>query len=342
MNSRERVKKAIHFGSPDRPPISHAILPSAILHYGQVLQEILANVSEDFGWSCVPDLEPENYPPYYKKGGGTDAYGVLWECEIDGEYGMPVSLPLEDWSAYPAYRWPVFDIKPTTRRLYSGHMCHPPGTFCEDYYSRGGWIQLFELMQQLRGFENVLMDLAGDAPEVYRLRDDLLNLQLDTIRQFAALRYDGLHFADDWGSQRNLLIQPALWRKFFKPAYKTMFDAVHAAGMDVFFHSDGVIIDIIPDLIEVGVDVLNAQVNIMDMDHLRREFNGHLCFRTDLDRQNVTLLGTPDDVRKHIRHVFETLGSDKGGIIACGEIGRDTPLDNIKAMYETFMSFRFQ
>ena len=76
MESRERVVKAINHDYPDRPPISHAILPSAILKHGQALQDILKDVHEDFGWDFLPDVKPENYPPYYKKGRGYDGFGT--------------------------------------------------------------------------------------------------------------------------------------------------------------------------------------------------------------------------------------------------------------------------
>jgi uroporphyrinogen decarboxylase len=137
------------------------------------------------------------------------------------------------------------------------------------------------------------------------------------------------------------MINPELWRSFFKPCYRTMFDKVRAAGKDVHFHSDGYIIDIIPDLIELGVSVINCQSNCMGNDEVGRRFKGRICFRTDVDRQRVMTFGKPADVKKHIDSLFRVLGSEKGGIIACGEIGRDTPLDNIKAMYESFGTFRF-
>lgn len=337
MKSRERVIKAINFDYPDRPPISHAILPSAQLHYGEKLTAVLKDVHEDFGWAELPDLPSEEYPPYYRKGEHFDGFGTLWSCSEDGEYGVPIQVPLENWDNYQTYKWPDFEIKPITKRLYSGHMNGKN----DDYYARGGWITFFEQMQQLRTFNQVCLDLALDDPIIYCLRDDLLNFYLRHLDKWLELDYDGIHFADDWGSQKSMLIDPKLWRKFFKPVYKKMFEKVLSAGIDVHFHSDGYIIDIIPDLLDIGVKVINVQVNIMDMEEIKRQFNGRVCFRTDLDRQNVTLFGTPDDVRKHINTVFRAVGSEKGGLIACGEIGRDTPLDNIKAMYETFMEFKY-
>jgi uroporphyrinogen decarboxylase len=161
------------------------------------------------------------------------------------------------------------------------------------------------------------------------------------LDKFLSLDYDGIHFADDWGTQTAMMINPALWRSFFKPCYEKMFEKVRIAGKDVHFHSDGYILDIIPDLIDMGVSVINCQSNCMGNEEIGKRFNGQICFRTDIDRQMVMTFGEPADVKKHISEVFHFLGSKKGGVIACGEIGRDTPLDNIKAMYEAFNNFRF-
>lgn len=337
MKSRERVKRAIHFKGPDRVPISHAILPAAQLKYGQALQEILDQVHEDFGWHLLPDMKPEDYPPLYRKGKNYDDFGTLWQVEMAGICGIPIEYPFADWSNYESYQWPEFDAGPPKTRLYSGHMAG----YSEEYYARGAWITFFEQMQQLRGMENLMMDLAYRSKEVYRLRDDLLEFNLRWMDKWLALEYDGLHFADDWGAQNALMIDPAFWREFFKPVYKAMFEKVKAKGLDVHFHSDGYIIDIIPDLIDLGVDVLNCQAAVIGIERLGKEFAGKICFRTDLDRQKIMPFGTPQEVRAHILEVFENLGTPDGGIIACGEIGPDIPLENIRAMYQTFMEYHY-
>jgi uroporphyrinogen decarboxylase len=337
MTSRERVRKAIGFDYPDRPPISHAILPSALLRYGDALRDVLKDAREDFGWDYLPDLPLERFPPYYRKGRHADGFGVVWESSEDGEYGLPVEKPLRDWSRYESFAWPDFEVAPPAHRLYSGHMVGRD----ERWYSRGGWITFFETMQELRGFEDLLADIAMGEASAHALRDGMLAFNLRLVDKFLALDYDGIHFADDWGTQTSLMIDPVLWRSFFRPCYAKMFDRVRAAGKDVHFHSDGYVVDIIPDLIDMGVSVINCQSNCMGNEEIGRRFKGRICFRTDVDRQKVMTFGKPDDVRKHIGELFRALGSEKGGVIACGEIGRDTPLDNIRAMYETFSGFRF-
>jgi len=261
MSPRQRVVRAIRFGRPDRPPISHAILPSAQYHYGAALQAITDAVPEDFGWHLLPDLPRDKLPPLYKLGTNVDEFGTVWQVTVEGRCGIPIHYPISaDWSSYPAYQWPeVFSAGVPLYRLYSGHMA---GTD-DSYYARGAWITFFEQLQQLHGFEATLVDLASDRPELYRLRDDLLRFNLAWIDRWLQLPYQGLQFADDWGTQTSLMIAPARWRAFFKPVYAAMFARAKSAGLHVWYHSDGDILDIMPDLIELGVDVLNCQASVM-------------------------------------------------------------------------------
>jgi len=337
VKSRQRVQKAITFDNPDRVPLSHAILPAAQLKYGDALDEILAAVHEDFGWETMNDLKREDFPAQYRAGANYDDFGTLWRVEMEGICGIPVEFPLADWSAYERYSWPEFGAGPPKARLYSGHVAGKGG----DHYARGGWITFFEQMQQLRGMENLFVDLVQPSRELHRLIDDLLQFNLKWLDRWLAFDYDGLHFADDWGAQDALMVAPQLWRDLFRPVYRTMFDKVKAAGVDVHFHSDGQIVEIIPDLLALGVDVLNCQATVVGLSVLKKEFAGNVCFRTDLDRQRIMPFGTPDDVRTHVFDLFDHLGTAHGGLIACGEIGPDIPLENIKAMYGAFADYTY-
>jgi uroporphyrinogen decarboxylase len=205
----------------------------------------------------LPDLPREKLPPLYKLGSNMDDWGTMWYVTEEGRCGIPVGYPINsDLSNYDDFKWPqIFSAGMPEYRLYSGHMTGKS----DDYYSRGGWIVYFEQMQQLVGFENLLVALTLETPEVYRLRDDLLKFNLAWLDNWLALDYQGIHFADDWGSQTNLIIPPDLWRSIFKPVYKEMFSKVKKKGLHVWYHSDGNILEIMPDLIELGVDVLNCQ-----------------------------------------------------------------------------------
>ena len=338
LSSRERVVRAIQFQKPDCLPISHAILPSAQYRYGEALSGIIDSFHEDFGWHLLPDLPREKLPPLYKPGKHFDDFGTLWYVTVEGRCGIPIEYPIKpDLSDYSNYKWPeVFNAGVPKYRLYSGHMAG----ISDDYYARGGWIVFFEQMQQLVGFENLLVALTLEKPYVNRLRDDLLNFNLAWLDKWFESDYQGLQFADDWGSQTNLLIPPDLWRSFFKPVYKKMFSKVKSRGLHVWYHSDGNILEIIPDFIELGVDVLNCQASVMDMNELKK-FAGKIAFRTDIDRQKVLPYVSPGEVKDYVFSLFHQLGTPDGGIIACGEISEDVPLENIKAMYEAFTEFKW-
>jgi len=97
---------------------------------------------------------------------------------------------------------------------------------------------------------------------------------------------DGIHFRDDWGTQEAMMISPRLWRELFKPAYAQLFGLARDAGKHVWFHSDGVINAIIPDLIEIGAQVLNPRVNVVGREkRLVSLCTGTVCIEGDVDRQ---------------------------------------------------------
>lgn len=339
MNSRERVKRAITFKKPDRLPVSHAVLPAAALKYGVALYEILTEFRDDFGWDYMADLPVEDYPALYKEGRNADDFGTVWESKWLGICGIPVECPVEDLSRYDDYRWPdVFSVGRPTGRLYSGHM----EGYDDRWYARGAWITYFEQLQNLRGMENFLMDLAQESTDAYRLMDDLLDFNLRWIDKWIGLEYDGLHFADDWGGQHRLLAKPDVWRRVFKPRYAEMFKRVHDADMDVWYHTDGDIKEIFGDLIECGVDVINCQVAAIGHDWITKNVRGQVAFRTDIDRQRVLPFGSPVEVKEEVQRTLEACGTPYGGIVACGEVGPDVPLENVRAMYEAFREYGSQ
>lgn len=338
FGSRERVCRAIEFRRPDRPPVSHAVLPAAQIKYGRALDEILEEFREDFGWDTLPDLPVAEFGPQYRQGLNRDEFGTVWRVEWPGICGIPVGWPIPDLDRYADYRWPApFAAGPPAARHYSGHLAGPDGR----WYARGGWITFFEQLQQLRGMEAALMDIASEPPAFLRLLDDLLAFNLEWIDRWVALAYDGIHFGDDWGTQRSLLIRPAVWRRLFKPRYAEMFGRVKAAGKHVWFHSDGFVNEILGDLAEIGVDVVNFQVAVVGHDWTARNVRGRIAVRTDIDRQSILPFGSPEQVREEVHRTFEACGTSDGGIIACGEVGPDVPLANIRAMYEAFRDFRF-
>ena len=121
--------------------------------------------------------------------------------------------------------------------------------------------------------------------------------------------------------------------------YREMFDTVHRSGKHVFFHSDEYVLDIVPDLIEIGVDALNVQVKLLGIDVLGERFGGKFCILADVYRQHILPFGSTEEVEEHVRHIIRALGSNGGGLVSWGEVGPDVPLQNVETMLSTFKRY---
>jgi uroporphyrinogen decarboxylase len=340
MTSRERVIKAVRFQNPDIIPVDYWILPSVYLRYGERFFDLLKKYPKDF--PDVLDVDKDNLlPPSHRKGYYTDCFGSVWHQEHDGFLGMVSQHPLEELSAFETYKFPEPNEREgevsllQIRNIVS--KSKPLGKFiCVDS------TRTFERMHFLRGMEALMMDLAFQRREFFTLLEKTVEWNLEHIRLVLADQkdVDGIWFSDDWGSQNSLLINPVMWRKIFKPYYKTMFDAVKESGRFVFFHSDGYIMDIIGDLIDIGVDVLNCQLKLMGPAELAKRFGGKVTFHTDLDRQNILPFGTKKDIVSHVKEAMDNLGGFGGGLILCAELGADVPFENIETLITEFHKVR--
>jgi uroporphyrinogen decarboxylase len=201
------------------------------------------------------------------------------------------------------------------------------------------WFTLFERFWFLRGFNNALTDPYIYPREFLRLIEKITEFNVASINMRLDLGLDGIFFSDDWGSQTNLLMKPDDWRKWYKPQYRRMFDAVHAGGGHVWMHLCGNVMDIIPDLMDIGLDVLNpVQPLAMPVDVLSKRFGGQLCFYGGLDVQGVLPRGTSREVEDEVRHLISALGCWGGGHVGgtSHTILPDTPTENVVAAFGAF------
>ena len=335
MSSRERVVRAIEFKGPDRVPITHVVLPAAAQQFGNELVHLLDDeFPDDIGgwWRTLA----YSSSPRYQAGRFVDDWGCVWENRRSGMLGQVVAHPLDDWDRWGDYRFPPPSSPQQPASAQDRIWCKG-----DDHYLFGvgglfGNLSLWEQMFALRSYENVMIDLASGDHRLYLLRDALLERNLDLLEQDVHTDADGIGFGDDWGTQTGLMINPRMWRTFFRPAYKAMFQVVRAAGKHVHFHTDGNTYDIIGDLIDIGVSVLNVQHSVMDIKDIGRNFGGKVAFRSDVDCQYVLDRGTRREVFDHIREIFDCLGSYDGGLIWHGEIEPDRPIENVRWMLEAF------
>jgi uroporphyrinogen decarboxylase len=335
MNCRERVRRAITMTGPDRAPIHHYIFPGAFYRHGDALLRIAQRYPDDFGNAYInANLPlPEDQADVMEVIEWRDAFGVLWN-RLKGYTSGDVKEPaIPTWDLWQDYHFPSTPEPAYFVEMKQQFVDHPelPRMF--------GVGSLFQTMQHIRGPANLLMDLAEDLPEVHELADGLVDYHMRRVRGALGAGAEIINYGDDWGAQDRLLVHPNMWRRFFKPLYKRMFDEIKDAGAFVWFHTDGWILEIIPDLIELGVNVLNPQHPIMGDERVAALAAGKLCIRTDIDRQWLIPFGEPEAIREYVKKALRLFGSYNGGIILHGEVGPDVPLANVQALYSAFYDY---
>jgi uroporphyrinogen decarboxylase len=332
MTSRERVHAALTFSKPDRPPRDLWALPYVSLFREAELNALQARFPIDFG---KPEFSPgsEDFdlkrlmqPCTYR-----DEWGSVWHVGEPGIIGEVKEPVLGDWSALRSFK-PPWDFIRSRTWDHVNRACDSSSLFMLS----ATCARPFERLQFLRGTENLYMDLAYDTPEIRMLIEMVYDYYREEVVAWSRTNVDGVFLMDDWGSNSSLLIKPAQWREVFKPIYKDFCDIIKKAGKFVFFHSDGNIEAIYPDLIEVGVDALNSQLFCMNIERLGQLHRGKITFWGEIDRQHVLPYGTPAEVRNAVRRVRKALDNDNGGVIAQCEWGKDNSAENVAAVYEAW------
>ena len=281
------------------------------------------------GWANCYYLSDQPY---------VDEWGIGWRPSDyqtpfgKGTYTEIAGHPLAQDDAIASYRPP----DPHRAELYhdAERLVREYG---RDYFIVGVTVTtIFETAWALRGLERMMTDFIEN-PD---LAETILNIpfqyHLTAAKRLVELGVDLIWTGDDIGGQTAMILSPTMWRRFFKPRMARFIAELKAINRNVkvAYHSDGVIYPIIPDLIEIGVDVLNPiQPACMDPARLKREFGNRLCFWGSIDEQHTLPFGSPEDVRREVLARMETLG--KGGGLILGpthHVQLDTPLENFWAM----------
>lgn len=359
MKHRDRVQIALNHETPDRCPLFVGFTP-----------EMAARVNEDLGIQ-----EDDFYNPHgggntyllerslgmdmfltsvgwansyyashhYGSKGDTyiDEWGVTWrsipyETRFGrGHYTEMVGHPLADDAALDSYEPP----DPTRPELYDDALWTVE-QFRDDYWISGATVTtIFESAWALRGFQRTLTDLVLNPELVERLLDIPYRYHLAAAKKLVELGVDMLWIGDDVGTQNRMLISPKTWRRFLKPLLAEFICSVKAINpqLKVAYHSDGYILPIVPELIEIGVDILNPiQPLSMNPAEIKKQFGERLCFWGTIDEQHTLPFGTPQDVEIEVLERLKTIG--KGGGLIIGpthNVQLDTPLENLWAMINT-------
>ncbi len=353
MKPRQRVEMALNHEEPDRCPMQVSFTPEFAdrlredmeiqgktvhnPHGGGNTYELERSLGEDMlltsvGWANSYYLDDKPY---------TDEWGIGWDVQEYetpfgvGHYTEIISHPLADDTAIEGYQSP----DPLRQELYdaSAQMIRD---FKDDYWIVGVTVTtIFETGWALRGLEQMLMDMSMNPDLANRILDIPYHYHLTAAKKLVEMGVDMIWTGDDVGAQDSMLISPKMWREFFKGRMANYIAELKAINpnVKVAYHSDGNIMPIIPELIEIGIDVLNPiQPASMDPAEIKQQFGDKLCFWGSIDEQHTLPFGSASDVRDEVLERLKTIGHSGGLILApTHHVQLDTPLENFWAMVDT-------
>jgi uroporphyrinogen decarboxylase len=362
MTSRERVEIALNMEKPDRCPMQISFTPEFAKrlqanmnirdsqihnpHGGGNLYVLEKLLQEDMlltsvGWA-------NSYYQSIQVGSRyTDEWGIGWKVvEYETRFGKGVYTeieghPLNNDDAVLSYIAP----DPNRDELYT------EAKNVLTNYKSSHWIvgvtvtTIFETAWALRGFPQMLTDFLVNPDLANRILDIPYNYHLTAAKNLVELGVDMIWTGDDVGTQSGMLISPENWRLFFKPRMADFISELKKINpaVKVAYHSDGNISAIIPELIEIGIDVLNpVQPACMDPAVLKKLYGDKLCFWGSIDEQYTLPFGTPEEVRNEVVKRIKTLGKNGGLIIGpTHHVQLDTSLENFWAMHETILNTKY-
>lgn len=379
MNSRQRLATTLQHREPDRVPFDLSSTPVTGIHVRAYeglrralglphegpaiyhMMQQLAIVSDDVHEALDTDargsrpLPPTSWKLQVRREGGyeyfTDDWGVERRRNLgDGQYFDLCGSPLAAATTtreIEQYAWPQPDEE--ARFALLPQQAQAVRDSDRAFVLGGISAGMMEMGQWMRGYETFFCDLAGDRAMAEALCDKITELKMrywEKALDRVGRQVDVIQEGDDYGAQQGLQVAPPLWREIFKPRLRQLISFIHerAPGVPVFFHSCGAIRDIIPDLIEVGVDVLNpVQVAATGMDsaELKRDFGDSISFwGGGVDTQFVLPRGTPQEVRDEVHRRIDDLAPGGGFVFAAvHNIQGDVPPENILAMRETLAEY---
>ncbi len=356
MTSKERVLTAVAHRQPDRVPVDYGA-------HGEVdrrLREYLGLSPTDDLYSLLeldlrgvgPGIKPEAtaspicYADPTKKVTDDGLYIDLWGVGFrrattpTGDYidiayhplaGLQSEDELEAWEYMDPDDWDYSIVRP------GAEAC---SQYCVWAHCRGA----FEISWFMRGLDGFMTDLALEPSKALGLYDRVQERLKERLRRILVAGGDAIDMAeynDDMGTQRGLMMSPDMWRRYMKPRVAEMFALIKSFGKVVRYHSCGGVRAILPDLIEIGLEVLTPFQPLADgMEPLalKRDFGRDLTFLGGIDMQEMLPNAKPQEVRDEVQRLLDVLNVD-GGWIACSShnLQPDTPPENIVAMYEVLL-----
>jgi uroporphyrinogen decarboxylase len=355
MTPRERVLTALEHEKPDRVPldcldIMPRLLPELKKYYNaKNKQELMLKMGIDIvtvamdppeGFKRINFPEPEEY--WWLDSFGVtqmDEWGIKAKYTGEGEYWVFSYHPLQKAEDLEGLKPPNLDLPGRWN-----HVKLAVERYNKDYLVAGMMeATLFEHAQQLRGYKEFFKDLYINKKFASELLDKLLEYKIKIAKKFKEFGVDIIRLGDDLGMQTGMIISPAIWREFFKPRMKELIDEIKKGrNIYVYYHTDGYVEPVIPELVEIGVDILNPiQPDCMDPVKIKKLYGDVLTLHGTISVQETLPFGTAEDVREVVVERIEKLGKDGGLILAPSHVvGSEVPVNNVITLYETAKAYK--
>jgi uroporphyrinogen decarboxylase len=354
MTRRERFINTIHGKKTDRPPLYVSMVP-------QLAKRLSEHLSVPYEQPVSSMLGSRISFNDMLVGMGVDAIGVA-ACFPDDNQPIlrPDGITVNEWGigTKPHGLYDDFAIHPLAHaqtvediQHYKFPTVDAPGRFrfaketIAKYGKDVGIIgdlecAIYEMAWYLVGLEKLLMDMMLEEPYVDALFDKLTEISTQTGLRLIESGVDMIWAGDDFGTQSSLIMSPEMFKKYFEPRIKKMFEAFRAANPDIklAWHSCGSVISIIPDFIEIGLDFMNPlqpMAKDMDAENIKKNFEGKIGFFGAICVQNLLPNGSPEQIKSEVKRIAGLLGEKGNFILApAHNIQDDTPVENVLALFE--------
>ena len=340
MTAREILLNSMkHKGNPEN------ITPYTIGFDCHILEE---KVNNYYGCSWYEKTRPFIHSPFHvsttievpiegRAHYSKDVFGSIWRTD---KLPWHLEVPVLAEPSFKGYTFPTIDdfvgpLEKVNLKKYAKEQNEKnPDLF---RIINMGW-GIFEQTWRICGFEETMCNIAAEEEFYGELVEKISDLYVQMVEYCADVEADAFLFGDDWGSQTGVIIGPHKWRKFIKPAWKKVYDKVHAQGKYVISHSCGSVYDIIPDAIEIGLDMLESvqpETYGMNPFKLKEEFGDKLGFWGTLGSQSVIPFWKPDEIKEHIKKLKKEMSVNGGYILAPAKpFQPETPLENAIAVID--------
>jgi uroporphyrinogen decarboxylase len=340
MTHRERVLRCLNHQTADRVPLSGSFRPEVWIklreHFGtedtNLINEKLGMDFKGVGMRASQEfLERSGGSSTIRHEDGSyeDEWG-LHQINI-GPYMKYIHQPLADESNLDTYKFPSLEGR------FEGVKEHVE-QLKQNYVVSAGTGTFFTSSWQLRGLEAFLVDIAMESPFMLKLLDRMLEYKLEIVSQYAQAGVDIISVGGDIAMHTRLFMEPDLWRKHFKWRDARLIEEARKYGVQHFyFHTDGNLMEVMEDLIEIGFNIINPiQPECMDPYEVKEKFGDRITLDGTISSQHTLPFGTVEDVRNEVRERIERCGKNGGLVIAPNNVVQfDVPLENLLAVYET-------